>query len=95
MITFDAARDQSINTVIEQIEKENLMKTLLLPFMHKHTSDGLTFRASETRQAAVVGPPSLPVRNNLFRYLAGFMLVGAAVLGPMSPAHANHSVAPV
>lgn len=62
--------------------------------MRKRISDGLTFRASETRQAAIVEPPSLPVRNNLFRYIAGFMLVGAAVLGHMSPAHANHSVAP-
>ncbi|MGH8523909.1 MAG: alpha/beta hydrolase family esterase, partial [Gammaproteobacteria bacterium] len=70
------------------------MKTQLLSFMQKHTSDGLTFRASETQQAAVVGPPSLPVRNNLVRYLAGFLLVGAAVLGHMSPAHANHIVAP-
>lgn len=70
------------------------MKTLLLSFMRKRISDGLTFRASETRQAAIVEPPSLPVRNNLFRYIAGFMLVGAAVLGHMSPAHANHSVAP-
>lgn len=69
------------------------MKTLLLSFMQKHTSDGLTFRASETRQAAVVEPPSLPLCNML-RYLAGFLLVGAAVLGHMSPAQANHSVAP-
>jgi len=56
------------------------MKTQLLSFMQKRISDGLTFRASETRPAAVVEPRSLPVRNNLFRYLAGFMLVGAAVL---------------
>jgi len=70
------------------------MKTILLTFMQKPTSDGLTFRASETRPAAVVEPPSLPVRNYLFRYLAGLMLVGAAVLGHLSPAHANHSVPP-
>lgn len=70
------------------------MKTLLLSFMQKRISDGLTFCASETRQAAVVEPRSLPVRNNPFRYLAGFMLVGAAVLGHVSSAHANHSVAP-
>jgi hypothetical protein len=70
------------------------MKTILLTLMQKKpTSDGLTFRASETRPAAVVEPPSQPVRNNL-RYLAGFMLVGAAVLGHMSPAHANHVVTP-
>ncbi|MGH8653515.1 MAG: alpha/beta hydrolase family esterase [Gammaproteobacteria bacterium] len=62
--------------------------------MQKHTSDGLAFRASETRQAVVVNPPSLPVCNNLVGYLAGFMLVGAVVLGLVSPAHANHSVAP-
>jgi hypothetical protein len=80
MITLDAVKDPSINTVIEQIQKENVMKTLLLSFMQKHTSDGLTFRASETRQAAVVRPPLLPLCNPLFRYLAGFMLVGAAVL---------------
>ena len=43
MITLDAVRDQSINTVIEQIGKENVMKTLLLSLMQKHTSDGLTF----------------------------------------------------
>ncbi len=70
------------------------MKPLLLSFMQKRIADGLTFRASEPRHAADVGPPSLPVRNNLFRYLAGPMLVGAAALGHMSPAHANHSVAP-
>lgn len=43
MIALDAVRDQSINTVIEQIGKENVMKTLLLSLMQKHTSDGLTF----------------------------------------------------
>jgi len=70
------------------------MKTLQLSFMQERIADGLTFRASETRQAAVVGPPWLPVCNNLFRYLAGFLLVGAAVLGHMSPAHATqHLVA--
>jgi hypothetical protein len=67
------------------------MKTQLLAFLQKPTSDGLMFRASETQPAAVVEPPSLPVRNNLFRYLASLMLVGAAVLGHLSPAHANNS----
>lgn len=56
------------------------MKTPLLSVMQKRISAGLSFRASETRQAAVVGPPSLPVRNDLFGYLAGFMLVGAAAM---------------
>ncbi len=31
------------------------MKTLLLSFMQQRIADGLTFRASEARQAAVVG----------------------------------------
>jgi poly(3-hydroxybutyrate) depolymerase len=70
------------------------MKTILLAFMQKPTSDGLMFRTSETQQAAVVEPPSLPARNKLFRYFAGLMLVGTAVLGHLSPAHATqHLVA--
>jgi predicted esterase len=36
----------------------------------------------------------LSLRNNLFRNLAGFVLVGTSLLGYMSPAHANHAVAP-
>ena len=56
------------------------MKTPLLSVMQKRMSDGLTFHASETRQFVVVEPPSLPVRNDLFRYLADLMLVGAAAM---------------
>ncbi len=55
------------------------MKTQRLSVMQKHTFDGLAFCATETRQAAVLESQSLTVRNNLVGYLAGFVLMVAAV----------------
>jgi dienelactone hydrolase len=69
------------------------MKTLL-SFMQKHTTDDLGLRTSDTRQAAADESSSLPICNSLFSDLAGLMLVGATLLGQISPAQANHSVVP-
>ncbi len=54
----------------------------------------LPTRTGETRPAAALEQPPVAARKNLLSYLAGVMLSAAAVLGQMSPAHANHSVAP-
>ena len=70
------------------------MNTLLASVVQQPTSTGSTFRTGNTRHAVDVGSVSLPFRNDLSRSLAAVMLMGAAVVGLMSPAHANQLAPP-
>jgi hypothetical protein len=68
MITFDAARDQSIKMVIEQIEKESVMKTQLLSLMHKDTSDRVPMPDGDLRDALAIHRLALTASTECFPF---------------------------
>ena len=68
------------------------MNTRPVLVVQQPARDGATLRDGDIRPTATVGPPSSPIGHDLFRSLAGSMLLGAALFGLVSPADANQSV---